>query len=420
MNELSHDQDREKNRVADVTQRIIQSVQPPGEKEVADFERDVIAADQAEQTNNKKVLQSKRDDIGPEPEVEVKAAQSDVGRPELEKKGEDTDQEFITPDALRKRYLLAENKFYFRDDTNKVAFEDKGKRLATEHDDPDIAKSMVELASAKSWTAIKLKGTDEFKREAWLHASIRGMQVQGYKPKDVDLARLADHQAELGRRADKSLNSIERSEPREKDAVIDEQQRTLSAQQRTAIDHLKAILRERGDSEKAVDMAASMAAERFQTNRVYVGKMVEYGRAPYEHDPRNEESYYLKLQTASGVRTVWGVDLQRATEASNANVDDYVAVAYQGRQQVTVKVTDRDAQGNVTGERDMLTYRNTWEVNRLDKMREDAKKSIELQARSGERQPQVLVYDRNADRAQPRADLPPLQAKERERDRARG
>lgn len=164
----------------------------------------------------------------------------------------------VTPESLRKRFLQAENKFYFRDDENKLAFEDKGKRLATEHNDPEIARSMVELAQAKGWSTIKLKGTDEFKREVWLQASLKGMDVQGYKPLDVDLARLEDLRKETGRNEDRGRNIIdqvaerskvgdraERSEAIDKTAVVDENVCTLSKRQLTALETIKGVMRSR-------------------------------------------------------------------------------------------------------------------------------------------------------------------------------
>lgn len=351
-----------------------------------------------------------------EPEA-VKQDATGNDRGSKESAGNDKeDKEFVTPETLRKRYIETENKFYFRDEENKLAFEDKGKRLATEHNDPEIARSMVELAAAKNWSSIKVKGADEFKREVWLEASLRGMQVQGFKPTDVDLAKLQELRQERGA---KDLNTIEQgsrererqsgrqdagsktpAEVNDKSAIVDEQQRTLSPKQQVAIDALKAILRERGDSEKAIDMATKVAAERFQNNRVYVGRVVEHGAAPYENDPKNEKSYYVKLETASGEKTVWGVDLQRAVGEGKAEKGDDVAIAYQGKQQVTVPVKERDADGKLTGKQvEMVVDRNTWDVSKLDKVREEARERLTEAARNTDRQqPVVNIYDRNAAR----------------------
>jgi hypothetical protein len=102
--------------------------------------------------------------------------------------------------ALEKKYLHSDENYYFRGRENALAFSDKGKNIATPHNDPDVVRSMVELAEAKGWDSIKLKGNDEaFKREAWFQASLKGMDVQGYKPKDVDIARLEDARASMGK-----------------------------------------------------------------------------------------------------------------------------------------------------------------------------------------------------------------------------
>lgn len=367
-------------------------------------------------------------------DIDEKKAERGASSPEPEpdqEKARDTDRsdekESEALAMLRKRYLQAENKYYFRDDENKLAFEDKGKRLATEHNDPEIVRSMIELAESKKWNSIKLKGTDEFKREAWLQASLKGMQIQGFKPLDVDLAKLADYRKENDRTAGKGQNTIEQgyaqtrnADPIEKAAVVNEHDRTLSVQQRTAVEALKTILRSRGDSEKAVAMAAELATERFQTNRVYVGKVLEHGAAPYENNKDNENSYFVKLQTESGEKLVWGVDLKRAMDEGQAKEGDDVALAYQGRQQVTIKVKDRDEQGNVIGMKEITTNRNAWDVRKLEEMQQEVKERMaEASRRADRQQPLIKVYDRDA----PRTVVHPVEIipeKVRDSERTRG
>jgi Large polyvalent protein-associated domain 7 len=345
------------------------------------------------------------------------------------------DAEFLTPASVRKRFIQAENKFYFRDEENRLAFEDRGKRLVTEHNDPNVARSMVEVAEARGWDAIRVRGSEEFKRVAWLQGSLRGIEVDGFKPRAVDVAKLEELRAERApdeaTRASASPNRNQelvsrrqlRAEPTretaaDRGAVVDEHQRSLTEPQRQAVEALKAILRARGDSEKAVDMAADMAADRFQNNRVHVGRVLGHGQAPYENDPANAPSYFVKLQTANGEKTVWGVDLRRALDAGKADVGDDVALAYQGRQQVTVKVKERDERGTVVGETDQVVNRNTWDVNRLDSLREEVRSALTEAARKTEtRQPLVKVYDRDAAREQPRPDLVREQSRRAERTR---
>jgi hypothetical protein len=349
------------------------------------------------------------DDIDPAPASRATGKQS--ASPERAT-ARDGQEPAAIPEGLHKRYLHADNKFYFRHGENAVAFEDNGKRLATQHDDPDVAKSMVELAAAKGWAAVHLRGSDEFMREAWLQASLRGMTVRGYRPRDVDLARLDD------RRNDKEVKDDRTpAEPANK-VMLDESQRTLTNRQRAAVETLKAVLRDRGDSEMAVDMAARFAAERFQTERVYVGKVVDHGRAPYEHNPENEDSYYVKLQMPSGNKTVWGVDLKRALEEGRAKIGEDVAVSYQGRQQVAVKVKQRDEHGKVVGVTESLVDRNTWDVDRLDRVREEAKERLQRAAAlTDTRQPLVKAYGRNRPRDTARQQATPGRNLRPERDR---
>ncbi len=86
-------------------------------------------------------------------------------------------------DSLRKRFLEASGQFYYRTapgEPTKVAFTDHGKRLITEHDDPSVIHGMVLRAQEKGWTVVRVSGTDEFKTEAWVQATIAGLELEGY------------------------------------------------------------------------------------------------------------------------------------------------------------------------------------------------------------------------------------------------
>lgn len=336
---------------------------------------------------------------------------------------EDSKKEFVTPEAIQKKYLQAGNKYHLRDAENALAFEDKGHRIATEHENPEIIKSMIELASAKGWQSIQVKGTDEFKREAWLQASLQGLEVQGYKPKDVDLARLADIKSETPEKS-YARNSIINTEDRQVNKTdslkaVDEIPPTqgLSPQQDTAIKALQSIMRNRGDKEETISMATEIAKERFTTNRVYVGKVIERGIDNYNNDPKAEKSPYVTLQTESGEKKVWGVDLPRALDEGKVNIGDDIALAYQGGKAVTVKAPQYDEKGNLTGTKEITTNRNAWDAKRLDTMREDAVEKLKEAAKNS-KQPVVKVFDRDAQRSSTRSVPEPERARDSERARA--
>lgn len=343
---------------------------------------------------------------------------------------EEDDNKFVTPESIRKKFIEAQGKYHFRGEENRLAFEDTGRKLKTEHNDPDVAVAMIELAQAKNWTSIKVKGAEEFERRIWLEGSLRGIEVEGYKPRDLDIAKLEELRRDRGLNS-KGVpeNSIEQMRERDRASeraaqragtavdgrVVDEQREGLRDNERQAIRALQTILRQRGDSEQAVEMATQMATERFNSSRVYVGQVIEHGAAPYGNKKENELSYYVKLQTQSGERVVWGVDLKRAVEESGVQAGDDVALANKGRQPVAVRVKDRDAEGKVVGERDVTTHRNAWDVNRLDRLREEARAKLEGASKVADKQPLVKVYDRDA----PRETQRQVQAPTREVDRGR-
>ena len=67
------------------------------------------------------------------------------------------------------------------------------------------------------------------------------------------------------------------------------------------------------------------------------GVLIAHGEAPYEHKSDNRNSYYVTLSFADGQeRTVWGVDLARAMDASDAKIGDRIGLKHVGSQRVTL------------------------------------------------------------------------------------
>ena len=60
-------------------------------------------------------------------------------------------------------------------------------RITTRLDDRQTVSAMLDLAQARGWQSVKLRGIDSFKREAWVQAQVRGMQTEGYQPKATDM-----------------------------------------------------------------------------------------------------------------------------------------------------------------------------------------------------------------------------------------
>jgi hypothetical protein len=82
---------------------------------------------------------------------------------------------------------LGRTEYRFRGDTSRVAFTESTFRLATDTNSPSVARSMVDVAEARNWRALRVSGNEEFKRMVWLEASVRGVKTLGYEPNPGDL-----------------------------------------------------------------------------------------------------------------------------------------------------------------------------------------------------------------------------------------
>jgi hypothetical protein len=208
------------------------------------------------------------------------------------------------------------DRFYHRQTPDRLAFTARGETFRAEDASVSVATALVELAQAQGWSALRVKGSREFKRLVWEAASKRGLAVDGYVPSPAELARL-----ETGSESTTAPRPEASSETR------------LGGRER----------------ERPADSLA--------------GELVEHGPAPFQRQPSNSPSYFVSLRDAAGtVATHWGVDLERAMEESGAGVGDQVRLARLGRQRVQVREPIRDETGAVIDHRVKETERNAWSV----------------------------------------------------------
>ena len=297
-------------------------------------------------------------------------------------------------ESLRHRFLEADHKFYFRGpgEADNVAFTDYGRRLTTEHEDPAVIHGMLLLAQAKGWTSLRVKGSDTFKAEAWMSATMVGIEVQGYHPREIDRARLAERRGATPATAPKQR--AEPVAPRDPSTSRGEREPDpLTAGQNIAINTLQTILRERGDSAAMIAAAVEEAKARLQGERLVVGTILEHGKARYGHDEKAEQSYVVKIATAKGEKAVWGVDLARAMEQSGANIGDAVALIQRAHERVTVQAPVKNEAGEVVGMAPQPARRNRWDVLNLHTSGVEPRDHITAAARAATHEPVVQVFD---------------------------
>lgn len=114
--------------------------------------------------------------------------------------------EFRIPDSVAAQYRTNGNEKYMLDPrTDKLAIDARSENiLKTRNNDKKTIKNMLAIAETNGWQNIKVKGSPEFKKEIWLQASLKGLEVQGYKPSEQDKKLLETRKAQLER----GINSI--------------------------------------------------------------------------------------------------------------------------------------------------------------------------------------------------------------------
>ncbi len=326
-------------------------------------------------------------------------------------------QQDAAAESLRHRFLQADNTFYFRGgpgEADKVAFADHGRRLTTEHEDPAVIHGMLLLAQAKGWTSLRVNGSDAFKAEAWIQATMAGIEVQRYHPPEIDRVRLAERKGEIP--ATQPKHRVEPVAPRDPSTSReDKEPDSLTAAKNIAINTLHTILRERGDSAAMIAAAVEEASARLQGERLVVGTIVQHGQARYGHDEKAEQSYVVKVATAKGEKEVWGVDLARAMERSGAKPGDAVALIQRAHERVTIPSPVKNGAGEVVGMARQPAKRNKWEVLNLQTIGVEARDRITADAREATHEPVVHVFDRTAARTDHGPGAALIRAQERTR-----
>lgn len=119
------------------------------------------------------------------------------------------------PRQLKAKYVVTDKGDYI-DGQGNVFFKDEGAALKTAKSDMDTVRDMLDVAEAKGWSSIKLNGSAEFKRLAYLEAASRGIETRGYTPNEKDLAILEQL------REEKSRNVINNASPEVKKDVSEQ------------------------------------------------------------------------------------------------------------------------------------------------------------------------------------------------------
>jgi hypothetical protein len=185
--------------------------------------------------------------------------------------------------ALAERYVIkrapitvgevkiGRTEYRYRGDTMRVAFTESTFRLATDTNNPSVARSMVDVAQARNWKALRVAGNEEFKRLVWLEANTRGVKTLGYEPSQTDLELLKhDREARL-------VNRIEPERTIASDGAATTTTTKAKASERgaggrkTVLAAIEAVLVSKGVPERQREAVMVAAAEKLE-QRIRAGQ----------------------------------------------------------------------------------------------------------------------------------------------------
>lgn len=237
------------------------------------------------------------------------------------------------------------------------AFIDYGRHIIVEDkalDDEEAILGAILLAKEKYGGAFSLTGSDAFKRKALEVMLKNNVEVRLKSPaQEMILRELA-------------VNYPDYKLPPVLATPSPQAQQTFGASGDSTQDLPQAApnQNEQGKT-KSADVVALPVAERKLPEPVnrFAGKLIDHGAAPYDHEPKNSDSYFVTLENADGRHsTTWGVGLADAMTESGVVVGQSVELVNNGKKAVTVEQLIRDEHGSVIGKKSIDTHRNEWVV----------------------------------------------------------
>lgn len=272
-------------------------------------------AEQAEQ-DNKAAGTVRRVDVPSPPPAKTEEQQRETDQERQKLRSE-----------VEKQFLVREGRFYNKDKANSLVMEDRGHKLVTPEKDANMARNMAKLAAAKGWDSIKVSGDPNFKREVWIEASARGIEVKGYTPKEADIAALE------ARRIARATNEVSKDVPPKAKEQANEQPP-------------KAAPREKGHEGDAAAEAITKAKRKERSDEDAKARQHEAERK--SRAPRSE-----RLNTVEAVaraiteKKIRNPDTRKLVEQEVATRLDKMQA--KGKEPGPVKVYDKSAQAKQRG-----------------------------------------------------------------------
>lgn len=129
--------------------------------------------------------------------------------------------------------------------------------------------------------------------------------------------------------------------------------------------------RQKADGSRARSALSSLR----RSGSLVIGRLIEHGRAHYQFRSNENPSYYVKLLTSQGTKTLWGKDLERALSSGETQpkIGDLIGARRAGREAVTIASRERRQDGRVLKAETTYAHRTRWVVEKVQFFAERAR-----------------------------------------------
>jgi hypothetical protein len=193
------------------------------------------------------------------------------------------------PESIAKSHFVVvgvtgERKYYDDYRQQDLAIWSTEAKIMTKRDDLRTIRAMLEIAEARGWHSVEIKGSAEFRREAWIEANARGLEGRGFTPSDADRqeADRRSEQRQQGNRmraTERAEASVERAEAREERAAAPENDRRgVSKEQARGHEATAAMLEKKSHERQPMEPERAGPKENRQTIRDAQRNLSEDGK----------------------------------------------------------------------------------------------------------------------------------------------
>lgn len=215
--------------------------------------------------------------------------------------------------------ILKDGSVQYLNDAEQICFTDHGRYIEVDPNleyDRETVIAMLMFAQEKFNGNIELTGTPEFKKFA-----IDIMIEENLKLNLKDPEQFALREQLLKLKESEQVDSKEKlkSSPAQQ---VDLPQALSDQPQASRVQDGSQLDLQNNPVPKGDDPIVQTPASQ--------GKLIDFGVAPYEHNPSARASFYVMLENENGRHTTWGVDLQRVIEQKNVELGDTIQLDNKG------------------------------------------------------------------------------------------